>query len=437
MSQILMQKIRDKEAIIAVVGLGYVGLPMAIAIANAGYKVLGIDISEERIDTLNKGISYIIDIENEEIEKVINKMLFTCKDFSVLSSADVINICVPTPLDQLEKPDVSHVEDVINQLIKYMRNETLIILTSTTYPGTTEELIIQRIEEETHYKVGSDFFACFSPERINPGSVDFKTTNTPRVIGGATSICLDLGVALYSKFTEFIFPVRSLKVAEMSKLLENSFRFINITMINELALICDEMNINVWEVIEAASTKPYGFMPFFPGPGIGGHCIPVDPIYLLWKAKSYNIDCRFIELADQTNRKMSTYIVKKVLEILKTAEVVPIDAIVYVIGITYKKDIDDLRESPALEIMQQLMNNKIHVRYYDPYIDQIEIAGEILYAQYLDEDSIKEADVVLIVTEHSCINYDLIVRNGKIIYDTRNATRGIESNNIILLGGNR
>ncbi len=434
MSDSLKDKLFDKSAKVAVVGLGYVGLPLAVGTAKAGYETYGIDVSHDRIEKINSGESYILDIDSMELKSLLGRYLFVDNDFSSLSFADAIIICIPTPLDKNKVPDLSYIESSVEQIANYMKEQTLIILESTSYPGTTQELITSVIENKRKLKVGVDFYVCFSPERVDPGNKNFNIQNTPKVIGGETANCLDMGVALYKQVLKDVIPVSATKVAEMVKLLENTYRSINIAFVNELTQLCERMDINIWEVINAAATKPYGFMPFYPGPGTGGHCIPLDPMYLSWKAKLYGHYNRFIELANDINENMPRYIVGQIAEILNK-EGQPIShSVILLLGVAYKKDIDDMRESPALNIHSILEEKGAEVQYYDPYIENFILNSKIVKSVNLTSEVISNADIVVILADHSIINYKTVVEHAKIVYDTRNATKGIAADNVILLG---
>jgi len=430
----LKEKIINKSAQILIIGLGYVGLPLAIELANSGFKVFGIDICDDKINNLKKGKSYITGIKDESIKAVIDKNLFVSKDYSLISKADSIIICVPTPLNKSKEPDMSYIIDVTEEISKYLKEKTLITLESTTYPGTTEELIIDTIEKRRNYKIGEDFFTCYSPERIDPGNKEFNIKNIPKVIAGSTPVCLELGVALYQSFVEEIVPVSSIKVAEVVKLFENSFRSVNIALVNEFTQMLNRMEINIWEVINAASTKPFGFMPFYPGPGIGGHCIPLDPMYLSWRAKKVNYYSRFIELSSDLNMNMTRYAVNQISDILNKEEKAIKNSNILIIGIAYKKDVDDLRESPALKVYELLEKQGAKVIYYDPYIESFKYEDKIIYSQKLDKQMLEKCDLVAIVTDHSDVDYQYIIDNSKIIYDTRNVTKKYKGDNIFLLG---
>ncbi|WP_053956178.1 nucleotide sugar dehydrogenase [Inediibacterium massiliense] len=431
----LKEKFLDKSAIVSVIGLGYVGLPLAIAFAQAGYKVFGIDTSKDKIQSLQNGKSYILDISDEDLQNVIHKNLFVGDDFSVLNKTDAISICVPTPLNKTKDPDLSYLSLAIEKIIKFIKKGTLIILESTTYPGTTEELITKPIENNKKYKLGVDFFVCFSPERIDPGNKKLDIRNTPKIIGGDTSHSLELGTTYYHSIFNHMIPVTSTKVAEMTKLLENTFRSVNIALVNELTLMCERMNINIWEVIDAASTKPMGYMPFYPGPGIGGHCIPLDPMYLSWKGKTFDYYNRFIELANDINRNMPRYIVQNIGELLNRQEKSIKNSIIFLIGISYKKNTSDLRESPAIEIYKLLEEKGGKLIYHDPYVPHCKINKKIIYSQNITKENIKSADLIVITTDHNNIDYPFIIKHAKNIFDTRNVTKLYKNKKHITLLG--
>ena len=434
LSELLIRKILYKSANVAVIGLGYVGLPLAVELARTGFKVFGIDISDEKLEIINSGKSYLTDICNKEVETVLNKHLFVGNDFSILSSVDVICICVPTPLNKTKDPDLSFIKAVMEKVVQFIDLEVLVILESTVYPGATEELIANVIEEQKQFKVGKDFFVCFSPERIDPGNISFRTKNTPRIIGGITHSCLELGRAFYSSFIDQVITVSSTQTAEMTKLLENIFRSVNIALINELAVEADSMGINIWEVIYAASTKPFGYMPFYPGPGIGGHCIPLDPMYLSWKARSLNYNNRFIELANDINGNMPRYVIGQIGDILNNEGKCLRNSKIFLIGLAYKKDVNDIRESPALEVFKLLEEKNAEVSYYDPYVKSFIHGKEVRYSENLTIANLKRADLVVITTDHSNIDYQFILDNAQIVYDTKNTTKNCRGDNIILIG---
>ena len=421
-SQELIKKLNDKTAHVAVLGLGYVGLPLAVVFAESGFKVTGIDPIAEKVDQIKAGKSYILDINNAQISKLVKSGNLTAtNDFSVLADIDAVSICVPTPLRKTGDPDLSFILSVSESLKEYVHKGMVIVLESTTYPGTTREMILPKLEEESNLKVGEDFFLAFSPERVDPGRKDWTTTNTPKVLGGITPTCLEVAQAWYSGALETVVPVSSAEVAEMAKLLENTFRMINIGMVNEMALMCDRLGVDVWEVIEAAATKPFGYMKFLPGPGLGGHCIPIDPLYLSWKLKTVNYSARFIELASEINTSMPRYTVTKVQDTLNTRKKALNGSNVLVLGVAYKPDIDDLRESPALDIIHLLGQKGAQVSYHDPYIKALN-HEEIKMQSVSDLDSaVKAADCVVIVTNHSSYDYPKILADANLIVDTRNA----------------
>lgn len=429
----LKKRINQNEAVIGVIGLGYVGLPLAVEMAENGYQVYGMDINEEKVNQLKNGDSYIIDVESKRVANVKNRGLFyPGTDFSVIENCDAVSICVPTPLRKTKDPDVSYITSAVAEIKKYMHKGLLIILESTTYPGTTEELIQNEIEE-LGYKIGEDFFVCFSPERVDPGNPVYHTKNTPKVIGGITARCTELGCLLYGKVLENIVPVSSTKVAEMVKLLENTFRSVNIGLVNELALMCDRMGINVWEVIDAAATKPFGFMPFYPGPGIGGHCIPLDPMYLSWKAKMFNFYNKFIELASDINGNMPRYVISKIMDALNMHSKSLRGSKVLILGMAYKKDIDDVRESPALDLYALLLEKGTQVDYHDPFVPSFKSVDSIVESVEISPQIISNYDCIILVTNHTSFDYQMIAQNAQLIVDTRNGFKEYQEN-IIKLG---
>lgn len=431
----LEQLIKTKKAKICIVGLGYVGLPLAVAFAEKGYRIYGFDVQENKVVQVNRGESYIEDVKSADLQKVIKDgNLSATADKDILNKADVIILCVPTPLDKNKQPDISYIEATSDNVAQRLRKGQMIILESTTYPGTTREVILPKLEK-TGLKVGSDFYLVFSPERVDPGNKKYQVTNIPKVVGGITPKCTELAAALYRQIVERVYPVSSPEAAEMTKLLENIFRIVNISMINELALLCGKMGIDIWEVIEAAKTKPYGFMPFYPGPGIGGHCIPLDPFYLSWKAKEYDFYARFIELAGEINDQMPHYIVTKVISALNKFQKSLNGAKILVLGVAYKKDIADPRESPALKIIWDLLRKGAEVVYNDPYIPQIKVSAsggnsEIFKSVELSDNLLKSVDCILILTDHGKYDFDLIAQKGKSIVDTRNAVKNRKLKNV-------
>ncbi len=422
----LLQKIEDRTALVAVIGMGYVGLPLAVEFAKAGYHVIGVDVDAKKVRQLNAGASYIPDVPSEVVADLVGRgLLSATSDFSALAQADAISICVPTPLRKTKDPDMSYIIAAADQIARYSRAGQLIVLESTTYPGTTDELIVPRLVGNG-LKVGEDVFICFSPERVDPGNKVYTTRNTPKVIGGVTPACLEVATALYSKAVETIVPVSSTRTAEMVKLLENTFRSVNIGLVNEMAIMCDKLGVNVWEVIEAASTKPFGFMTFYPGPGLGGHCIPVDPLYLSWKLKALNYNARFIELASEINSNMPLYVVNKVMEALNAVRKTVNGASILVLGAAYKRDINDLRESPALDIIRLLQERGGNVCYHDDYIPTLHHEGLALDSQPLTADLLRSVDCVVIVTDHSYVDYAFIAEHASLVVDTRNALKGVK-----------
>jgi len=431
-AEVLREKITTKKARVGVVGLGYVGLPLATEFASAGFEVVGIDVQAHRTATLNRGMSYVQDVSTEMIASLVDqgKLRATC-DFSVIAELDSVNICVPTPLRKTKDPDMSYIVAACQEIAKYLHPGMLIILESTTYPGTTDELLLPMFEQ-TSLKVGEDFFLCFSPERVDTGNPKFHTMNIPKVVGGITPRCTEMGALFYRQALETVVPVSSTKVAEMVKLLENTFRMINIGLVNELAIMCDRMGINVWEVIEGAATKPFGFMPFYPGPGLGGHCIPIDPFYLSWKTKQAGIEARFIDLAGYINGHMPHFVVEKVQTALNSQSKPLRGSHIHLLGIAYKRDIDDYRESPALDIMHLLTKQGALVTYSDPYVEVVKFEHEEIRS--VQEELVRStADCTVIVTDHAKFDYPALVREAKLIVDTRNALKGFRSEKIIRL----
>ncbi|MFA6471395.1 MAG: nucleotide sugar dehydrogenase [Candidatus Latescibacterota bacterium] len=430
----LEEKIKERSALIAVAGLGYVGLPLAVAFAAAGFRVIGLDIQERKVDAVNRGESYIEDISSEELKKIVSSgKLSASTDFSRLGDADCVTICVPTPIDEHKIPVISYLSTVSERVAQYMKHVQLIVLESTTYPGTTEEITLPMLERGGK-KVGKDFFLAFSPERIDPGNKEFDFRTVPRVVGGKTQRCTDIAALLYKTIVPSVYKVSSPRVAEMEKLLENIFRIVNISMVNEIALLCDRMNIDIWEVIEAASTKPYGFMPFYPGPGLGGHCIPVDPFYLSWKAKEYGFYTRFIDLAGEINSLMPHFVVTKVDFALNKVKKPLNGSRILVLGVAYKANVGDTRESPAIDVIRILKKKHAKVTIFDPHVSRFSIDGkEYPCIDHPDAETLKKADAVLILTDHAAFNYKLIAENADIIIDTRNAMKGIRKRKVFKL----
>ncbi|MBA4538052.1 nucleotide sugar dehydrogenase [Bacillus aquiflavi] len=420
--QELLNKIETKEAVIGVVGLGYVGLPLAVEKAKAGFKVIGFDIQPQRVDWVNEGHNYIGDVVDEDLKEVVkNGLLKATTDYNQINEIDAVAICVPTPLDLYMQPDTSYVRSSSQEIAKYVKEGTLVVLESTTYPGTTEEIIRPEFEKKG-FKVGENIFIAYSPERVDPGNKQFKTKNTPKVVGGITDKCTKVASSLYrSVLAGDVHEVTSPAVAEMEKIFENTFRHLNIALANEMAILCDKMGIDVWEVIDAAKTKPYGFMAFYPGPGLGGHCIPIDPFYLTWKAREYNYHTRLIELAGEINNSMPEYVVNKTMEILNSKGKTVQNASILVYGVAYKKDIDDVRESPSLPILSMLNKLGAKTLAIDPYVKSFKLDGQVIYTVNSDEVNLNEADLALILTDHSDVDYKKIYESNITIYDTKNA----------------
>ncbi len=416
----LLAKIMNHTAVVAVVGQGYVGLPLAVQFAEHGFPVIGLDIDLQKVKNLQAGHSHIDDVPAERVKAVLESGNYVAAHkYQTVKNADVILICVPTPLDALKKPDMSYVDAAITGIKPYLYPGQLIILESTTYPGGTEDIILPKIVE-MGYQVGSDIFLSFSPERVDPGRTDYTIQTTPKVAGGLTQDCLEVTIAFYGQVIEQIVPVSSIQAAEMTKLLENTFRAVNIGLVNELALMCDQLGLNVWEIVEAASTKPYGFMSFTPGPGIGGHCIPIDPHYLAWKMQQINFPARFIEVADEINETMPNHVAGKVQQLLQSGMIENNQATVLVLGVAYKKDVGDVRESPALAVINRLKQLGINVIYHDPYVSELRNGN--VYARSVDlEEGIRRADCIVLTTDHTSFDLSLIYRLGSRIVDTRNA----------------
>ena len=428
----LEKRIAGKTARVGVLGLGYVGLPLAVEFARAGFEVVGIDVQQNKVDQFNSGRSYIKDVKDSEFSPLVESgKLRATSDFSVIKDLDTIDICVPTPLRKTKDPDMSFVISATEAIAKHVHPGLLVMLESTTYPGTTDELLLPKLQS-SGLKVGEDFFLCFSPERVDPGNPKFQTANIPKVVGGITPACTKMGALFYKQALETVVPVSSTRVAEMVKLLENTFRMINIGLVNELALMCDRMNIDVWEVIDAAATKPFGFMPFYPGPGLGGHCIPIDPFYLSWKSKEAGIEARFIELAGYINGRMPEFVVEKIQHALNEATKPVRGSHIHVLGTAYKRDIDDVRESPALDIILLLQRLGARVTFSDPFVRKIQINGTHLEAQEVFPAA-EDADCVVIVTDHTKVDYASVVKRAKLILDTRNALKGFRSEKIVRL----
>jgi len=433
----LIYKINNKTAVIGIIGLGYVGLPLAVETGKNGYKVVGFDIQEKKINMINNGENYISDVIDEELKSVIkNGNLKVSNEFEFIRDIDIVLICVPTPLDKYKQPDISYVKESTESVGKYLHEGMLIILESTTYPGTTEELVLPILEKMSGLKCEKDFYLAFSPERVDPGNLIYNTCNTAKVVGGVDKDSTEIAAALYRNILNSeIFEVSSPRVAEMEKILENTYRNINIGLINEMAIICNKMNIDIWEVIEAAKTKPYGFQVFYPGPGLGGHCIPLDPYYLTWKAREYDYHTRLIETSGEINNFMPQYIVQRAANILNGFNKPLNKANILILGIAYKSDIDDYRESPALKVIENFQKQGSEVAFYDPYISSYKYKGnEYESVVELTVEVLKNADLVVVTTDHKKYNYNFIQENAKFIFDTRNATKNVKNKeNIELL----
>ena len=419
----IIKQLQDKTARIAILGMGYVGLPLAVVFAEAGLNVTGVDPDMRKTDSLVKGVSYIPDISTERLAPLVKSgQLKATTDFSVLKNMDAVSICVPTPLRKTGDPDMSFILSATEQLAKYMHKGVVVVLESTTYPGTTREVLLPMLGEANGLTVGEDWFLAFSPERVDPGREDFTTLNTPKVVGGITAACTEVTAAWYGGAIQHIHQVSSAEAAEMAKLLENTFRMVNIGMVNELAIMCERMGVDVWEVIDAAATKPFGFMKFTPGPGLGGHCIPIDPLYLSWKMKSYQYTARFIELASDINTNMPRYVVTRILEALNERGQVLKGSCCLVLGVAYKPDIDDIRESPALDVIGLLQKKGAMVEYHDPYIPTLKThEGDELHSVPDLMRAVRRADVVVAVTNHKVYDYQAILDVAKFIFDSRNA----------------
>lgn len=425
---VLKEKINSHIAHIAVIGLGYVGLPLAVEKAKVGFNVIGIDKNKQRVEQINQGINYIGDVKDEELTQLVSQNKIRATDnYEILKEVDIIVICVPTPLTKNRDPDISYIQAATKEIAKSLRKGQLVTLESTTYPGTTEEIILPQLQA-SGLQVGIDFFLAFSPERVDPGNKRFTTKNTSKVVGGVTPTCLDIACCFYGNTIKQVVPVSSPAVGEMTKVFENTYRAVNIALVNELMFLCDKMNINVWEVIDAAATKPFGIQTFYPGPGVGGHCIPIDPFYLTWKAREYNFYTRFIEVAGQINIEASYYTVEKVRQALNSLEKSLKGSRILVLGVAYKKDIDDLRESPALTVIKLLKQDQAVVVYIDQNIPSIAATEEFPYALQslqLTKEELRQADCVLILTDHTDVDYQWVVEHARLIVDTRNATKNI------------
>lgn len=433
-----LSKIDSRSAVIGVIGLGYVGLPLAVEFAAAGFKVIGFEVAQDKIEKVNRGENYIKDVDDAQLTALAGSgRISATADFSRLAKCDSISICVPTPLSKMHEPELSYIIAATSEVKKYIKNETLVVLESTTYPGNTEEMLLPALSEGGR-EVGKDFYLAFSPERVDPGNPVYKTHNTPKVIGGVTEECRRRAKAVYGAIIDPIVLVSSTTAAEMVKLVENTFRAINIANVNEIAKVCHKLGLDVWEIIGAAATKPFGFVPFYPGPGLGGHCIPIDPLYLSWKMKSLDFRTQFIDLANDINRSMPHWVVSRIEEALLRRDIEMKDAKILVLGVAYKRDIDDARESPAIDVISHLIKECASVEYYDPYIPEC-IAGEtedektLLKSSELTPELISAADLVVCTTDHSCFDWPFIIEHAVEVFDARNATKGIDSEKVIKL----
>jgi len=429
----LIERFNNREAVFGVVGLGYVGLPLAVEMARGCGRVVGFEVSPEKAAEVNAGRSYIPDVPTAQLaEYVAEGRIEATVDFSRVSECDAIAICVPTPLDKSKEPDVSYMVAASESIMPHLRPGMLVTLESTTYPGTTEE-IVQPILERGGLKVGTDIFLAFSPERVDPGNPVYQTKNTPKVVGGVTPACTEVAVAFYRCFLDEIVPVSSTRAAEMSKLLENIFRCVNIALVNELLMLCERMDIDIWEVVDAAKTKPFGFMPFYPGPGLGGHCIPIDPFYLSWKAREYDFHTEFIELSGKVNENMPYYVTRRLMDALNGRHKSLAGSRVLVLGVAYKGDIDDLRESPAIKTTELLLDKGATVVYHDPFVSEFIVAGQAIPRTDLTAEDCASADAVLLMTAHSTVDYGFVAEHADLILDTRNALNAFTGGNIVRL----
>ncbi|NMD00830.1 MAG: nucleotide sugar dehydrogenase [Bacteroidales bacterium] len=426
----LLKKIENREIVVGVVGLGYVGLPLAVEKAKAGFKTIGFDVQPQKVEMVNAGHNYIGDVVDSDLDELVKKgMLSATTDFSFVKNVNFIAICVPTPLDDHQQPDISYVKNSAEAIGKFLKKGTIVVLESTTYPGTTEELIKPILEEESGLKCGIDFYLGFSPERVDPGNLIYKTKNTPKVVGAIGEDALEVIAAMYRAVLEGdVFTVSSPAVAEMEKILENTYRNVNIGLINELAMLCHKMNINIWEVIEAAKSKPYGFQPFYPGPGLGGHCIPLDPYYLSWKAREYGFHTSMIESSMMINDRMPEYCVERASKILNRFKKSLNGSNILVLGIAYKQDIDDYRESPALAVIDLLKSEGVNVRFFDSYIPEYTRHGKAFMGEKeLSSALLAQMDLVIITAAHSNVDYDFVQQHAKFVFDTKNAMKNVKN----------
>lgn len=432
--QALEQSIMDKSAKIGVVGLGYVGLPLAVAFSESGFGVVGFDVQQKRVDSVNRGESYITDVADSSLSSALAKgLLEATTDQSRLAEVDIISICVPTPLTKTKDPDLTYVIRESEQIAEYLRPQQLVILESTTFPGTTREVVLPILARSGLHQ-DEDFYLAYSPEVVDPGNKTFTVRNTPKIVGGLTPKSTELAVQLYRQVIDKVISVSCPEVAEMTKVFQNVFRLVNIALVNELAQLCERMGVSVWEVIDAASTKPYGYMPFYPGPGVGGHCIPLDPYYFACKAREYDFHTRFIELAAQINEDMPYYVVSQIMETLNNRGKSLKEAKILILGVAYKKDVGDVRESPALKLIELLQQKGAQVSYHDPYIPRVSTSSGECESVDLSDENLRLADCVVIATEHSCYDYQEIVNRAQLVFDTRGVARGLSSPNIVRLG---
>lgn len=429
----LKDRFEDGSAVLGVVGLGYVGLPLAVEMAKAGFHVVGFDVARDKVSLLTAGKNYIPDIPDGEVADLVSRGLIEATtDFSRASGVDAIAICVPTPLDEMREPDTSFMEQAARSIAPHLRPGTLVTLESTTYPGTTEE-VVQPILESFGRSVGVDLHLAFSPERVDPGNERFQTRNTPKVVGGVTPACTEVAVAMYSRFIETIVPVSSTRAAEMTKLLENIFRCVNIALMNELLVVSERMGVDIWEVVEAAKTKPFGFMPFYPGPGLGGHCIPIDPFYLSWKARQFDVHTEFIELAGKTNEAMPYYVVQRLMDALNGQRKALSGSKVLMLGVAYKANIDDVRESPAIKITEILRAKGAEVVYHDSHVPAFTAGGVTNSSIALTPEAVAGSDAVLLVTDHGAVDYAMVAREARLVLDTRNALAAFGGDSVVRL----
>lgn len=423
----LLAKIKSHSAVVGVIGLGYVGLPFAVEKAKVGFKVIGIEQNPSRADRVNRADNYIKDVHDQDLKDVVTSgHLSAYTDFTQITSMDVIVICVPTPLSKNLTPDLSYIESVTKEIAKYLRPGQLITLESTTYPGTTDDVMRPTLENISGLKQGKDFFLAHSPERVDPGNKRYTTKNTNKIVGASDTQSLEIAKTFYEQTILKVVPVSSAKAAEMVKVFENTFRAVNIALVNELMLLCDRMDLSVWEVLDAANTKPFGIMPFYPGPGVGGHCIPIDPHYLEWKAKEFNFNTRFIALAGEINRRMPEFVKEKAWRVLNELGIAPKHADILILGVAYKKDLGDWRESPAIDVIEELLKDHAKVRYHDPFVPSIYIGDHCLRSIDIDQHTLQQADLIIILTDHSQFDYSTLVKNARAILDTRGATRHLK-----------